>query len=62
MVSNNYLSMKSGFARIHRREGGALTVYIDQEVGNEVTLPVKTRLKASWDEEKEHLIIQKWND
>jgi hypothetical protein len=54
--------MKSGFARTHKREGGALTVYVDKEVGNVVTFPVKTRLKATWNEETEQLIIQKWID
>ena len=54
--------MKTGFARIHKREGGALTVYIDKEVGNDVTLPEKTRLKSMWDEEKKQLIIELWED
>jgi len=62
MVSNNYINMKTGFARIHKREGGALTVYIDKEVGNDVTLPEKTRLKSMWDEEKKQLIIELWED
>jgi hypothetical protein len=54
--------MKTGFARIHKREGGALTVYVDKEVGNVVTFPVKTRLKSTWNEETEQLIIEKWTD
>lgn len=62
MVSNNYINMKTGFARIHKREGGALTVYVDKEVGNVVTFPAKTRLKSRWDEETEQLIIEKWID
>jgi len=62
MVIHNYKNMKTGFARIHKREGGALTVYVDKEVGNDVNLPVKTRLKSTWNEETEQLIIEKWND
>lgn len=62
MTLNNCITMKSGFARIHKREGGALTVYVDKEVGNDVTLPVKTRLKSTWNEETGQLIIEKWND
>lgn len=62
MVTHNYKNMKTGFARIHKREGGALTVYVDKEVGNDVILPVKTRLKSTWNEETEQLIIEKWND
>lgn len=62
MISNMNINMKTGFARIHKREGGALTVYVDKEVGNDVTLPVKTRLKSTWNEETEQLIIEKWND
>ena len=62
MVLNNFIHMKTGFARIHKREGGALTVYVDKEVGNVVTFPVKTRLKSTWNEETEQLIIEKWND
>jgi hypothetical protein len=54
--------MKSGFARIHKREGGALTIYVDKEVGNVVTFPAKTRLKSKWDEKTEQLIIEKWID
>jgi len=62
MVLNNDINMKSGFARMHEREGGALTIYVDKEVGNVAKLPAKTRLKATWNEETEQLIIQKWID
>lgn len=62
MISNICINMKTGFARIHKREGGALTVYIDKEVGNDVTLPEKTRLKSMWDEDKKQLIIELWED
>ena len=62
MVSNNCIFMKTGFARIHKREGGALTVYVDKEVGNVVPFPAKTRLKSTWNEETEQLIIEEWTD
>lgn len=58
----NIKTMKSGFARIHTVEGGAVSVYVDKEVGKIVTLPAKTRLKATWDDETEQLIIQKWTE
>lgn len=62
MISHNCINMKSGFARIHKRESGAVTVYVDKEVGNDVTLPEKTRLKSMWDEDKKQLIIELWED
>jgi hypothetical protein len=58
----NIENMKTGFARIHTVEGGAISVYVDKEVGKLVTLPSKTRLKAIWNEETEQLIIQKWTE
>jgi hypothetical protein len=55
-------SMKSGFARLHNIEGGAVSVYVDKEVGKIITLPSKTRLKATWDEDTKELIIKEWTD
>jgi len=54
--------MKSGFARLHTIEGGAVSVYVDKEIGKLVTLPSKTRLKAMWDEDTKELIIKEWTD
>lgn len=54
--------MKSGLARMHDRDAGALSIYIDKEIGEKVTLPRKTRLKATWNEETKQLIIQEWID
>ena len=61
-MKHDIKNMKSGFARIHNIEGGAVSVYVDKEIGKIITLPAKTRLKATWNEETEQLIIQKWNE
>ena len=58
----NIKNMKSGFARLHTIEGGAVSVYVDKEIGKLVTLPSKTRLKAMWDEDTKELIIKEWTD
>jgi hypothetical protein len=58
----NIQSMKTGFARLHNIEGGAVSVYVDKEIGRILTLPSKTRLKAIWDEDTKELIIKEWTD
>jgi hypothetical protein len=52
----------SGNAKIFNRPGGAIEIYIEQLVGKEVTLPIKERVKAIWNPEKEELIIRKWKE
>jgi hypothetical protein len=57
MLKIEYI-MKSGIARMHD-QSGAISVYIDKELAEFVTLPRKTRLIALWNEDTEELIIKK---
>jgi hypothetical protein len=50
--------MKSGIARIHD-QSGAISVYVDKELAEFVTLPRKTKLIATWNEDTEELTIKK---
>jgi len=50
--------MKSGIARIHDQKSGAISVYIDKEIAEKVTLPKKEKLKATWNDETKELTIK----
>jgi hypothetical protein len=52
--------MKTGLGRIHEREKGAISVYIEQGLGQKIALPRNERVKIIWDEENERIIIEKW--
>jgi hypothetical protein len=50
--------MDTGIARIHENKSGALSVYIDSELGPKITLPKSAKLKTSWDNENKRIIIE----
>jgi hypothetical protein len=52
--------MKMGIGRIHEREKGAISIYIEKSLGSKITLPRNERTKIIWDEENERIIIEKW--
>lgn len=52
------LDMKSGIARIHD-QSGAISIYVDKELAEFVTLPRKQKLIAVWDDEKEELTVKR---
>jgi hypothetical protein len=50
----------SGIGRIFKRQSGAMDVYIESIVGDEVTLPIKERVKVTWDPVEEKIIVEAW--
>ena len=50
--------MKSGIARIHDKESGAISIYLDKDIAEVITLERKAKLKATWNEETKQLIIE----
>ena len=50
--------MKLGIARMHKKGTGATSIYIERELASEMSLPLRTKLKARWNEETKQLIIE----
>jgi hypothetical protein len=51
----------TGIGRIFKRQSNAMDVYIEGSVGDKITLPIKERVKVTWDPVKERLIIEAWD-
>jgi hypothetical protein len=52
------IDMKTGIARMHD-QSGAISIYVDKELAEFITLPRKQKLIAVWDDGKEELLIRR---
>jgi len=50
-----------GPGKIYSLPSGAVSITTDQLIGKKITLPRKTRVKITWIEEEEKIIIEPWD-
>lgn len=50
--------MKLGIARMHQKATGSTSISIDRELARAMSLPLKTKLKATWNDETKKLTIE----